>query len=70
MTFSELRKKDVICMGDGRVLGRVNDLQMDASTGQIRALIVPAGSCLSGFLHGRRTRRSSRGARSPASGTT
>ena len=52
MTFSELRKKDVICMGDGRVLGRVNDLQMDASTGRICALIVPAGSCLSGFLHG------------------
>ena len=43
MTFSELRKKDVICMGDGRVLGRVNDLQMDASTGRICALIVPAG---------------------------
>ena len=52
MTFSELRKKDVVCMGDGRVIGRVSDLQLDPSTGQIRALIVPAGSCLSSFLHG------------------
>lgn len=52
MTFSELRKKDVVCMGDGRVIGRVSDLQLDPSTGQIRALIVPAGSCFSTFLHG------------------
>ena len=54
MTFSELKKKDVICIGDGRVLGRAADLQLDAGTGQIRALIVPAGSCLSAVWHGER----------------
>ena len=52
MTFSELRKKDVICMGDGRVLGRVSDQEFDAATGHIRALYVPCGSCLSSMWHG------------------
>ncbi|MBE5799007.1 MAG: YlmC/YmxH family sporulation protein [Clostridiales bacterium] len=52
MTFSELRKKDVICIGDGRVLGRVADLEFDASVGQIRALIVPGGSGMTCFFHG------------------
>lgn len=51
MTFSELRKKDVICIGDGRVLGRVTDLELDAGTGRVLALIVPSGSCLSSLLH-------------------
>ena len=58
MTFSELRKKDVICIGDGRVLGRVADLEFDASTGQLRALIVPGGSCVSCFFHGDKTQSS------------
>lgn len=52
MTFSELKKKDVICMGDGRLLGRVSDLEFDASCGQIRALIVPSGAGLACFFHG------------------
>ena len=52
MTFSGLKKKDVVCMADGRVLGRVSDLELDSATGRSLALIVPAGSCLSGFLHG------------------
>ena len=52
MTFSELKKKDVICIGDGRLLGRVADLEFDATDGRIRVLIVPGGSGLSGFLHG------------------
>jgi len=52
LTFYELRKKDVICIGDGRVLGRTADLELDASTGQIRALIVPGGSGVSCFFHG------------------
>lgn len=50
MTFSQLRKKDVIGVSDGRLIGRVNDLEIDERTGQIRALIVPGGaSC---FFHG------------------
>ena len=52
MTFCELRKKDVICIGDGRLLGRVTDLEFDASSGQVRALIVPGGTGFSCFLHG------------------
>ena len=52
MTLSELRKKDVVCIGDGRVVGRVADVEFDAASGQIRALIVPCGSCLSSFWHG------------------
>lgn len=53
MTFSELRRKDVICIGDGRLLGRVSDLEFDASCGQIRALIVPSGG-MGCFFHGER----------------
>lgn len=52
MTFSELKKKDIICIGDGRLLGRAGDLQLDASTGQIRALIISSGSCVPCFFHG------------------
>ena len=54
MTFSELKKKDVICIGDGRLLGRIADLEFDAGDGRIRALIVPGAGGLSGFLHGDR----------------
>ena len=54
MTFGELRKKDVICMSDGRLLGRVTDLELDVSSGQVRALIVPGGAGLSCLLHGDR----------------
>ena len=58
MTFSELRKKDVICIGDGRVLGRVTDLELDASSGQIRALIVPGGTGMSCLFHGEKSQSS------------
>ena len=54
MTFCELRKKDVICIGDGRLLGRVTDLELDASSGHVRALIVPGGLGMSCLLHGDR----------------
>ena len=52
MTLCELRRKDVVCIGDGRVLGRVTDIEFDAACGQIRALIVPCGSCLGALWHG------------------
>lgn len=55
VTFSELRKKDVICIGDGRLLGRVADLQFDQQDGRIRALILPGAPGLSGLLHGEKS---------------
>ena len=54
MTFCELRKKDIICIGDGRLLGRASDLEFDAATGQVRALIVPGGTSVACFFHGDR----------------
>lgn len=50
MTFSELKKKDIICIGDGRLVGRACDLAIDPTSGQTLGLIVCAGSC--GFLRG------------------
>ena len=58
MTFLELRKKDVICIGDGRVLGRVTDLELDAASGQIRALIVPGSTGVSCLFHGDKSQAS------------
>ena len=52
MTFSDLKKKDVICVADGRLLGRVSDLVLDEKCGQIRALIVPAGTGFGCIFHG------------------
>ena len=52
MTLFELRRKDVVCIGDGRVLGRASDIEFDAASGHVRALIVPCGSCLSSLWHG------------------
>ena len=50
MTFSELKKKDIICIGAGRLVGRACDLAIDPASGQTLGLIVCAGSC--GFLRG------------------
>lgn len=52
MTFSQLRKKDVICIADGRLVGRVSDLELDERSGQIRALIVPGNAGPGCFFHG------------------
>ena len=52
VTLSELRKKDVVCIGDGRVLGRVADIEFDAGSGHVRALIIPGCSCLASLWHG------------------
>lgn len=52
MTYSEFKKKDIICIGDGRLMGRVSDLEIDPADGRIRALVV-AGSCgIGGIFHG------------------
>lgn len=50
MTFSELKKKDIICIGDGRLIGRASDLMMDPNSGQILALIVNEGGGFCGMF--------------------
>ena len=50
MTFSELKKKDIICIGDGRLIGRASDLMMDPNSGQILALIVNEGGWFCGMF--------------------
>ena len=52
MTLSQLRKKDVICVADGRLIGRVVDLELDERSGQIKALIVFGGQGC--FFHAER----------------
>ena len=52
MTFYELRKKDIINISDGRLIGRASDLEFDAVSGQLRALIVSCGTGIGCFFHG------------------
>ena len=52
MTFQELKKKDIICMADGRLLGRAVDLAFSPQDGRITALILSSGAGLSCFFHG------------------
>lgn len=56
MTFSELKKKDIICIGEGRLLGRACDLELDPSSGRITALIVCEGMGFTCFFHGEKSR--------------
>lgn len=51
MTYSELKKKDIICIGDGRLMGRVADLELDPMDGRIRALVTAAGCGIGGIFH-------------------
>lgn len=52
MTFCELRKKDIISIADGRLIGRASDLEFDEASGHLRALIVPCGTGFGCFFHG------------------
>lgn len=45
---SDLRRLDVINIGDGRRLGCVYDLDLDVETGEILALVLPGGGGLFG----------------------
>lgn len=44
MKFTQLQCKEVICIDDGRRLGFITDVQIDASEGKICAIVVP-GPC-------------------------
>ena len=50
MRLCELKQKEVINICDCRRLGYVGDVDFDACTGRILALIVPGPGCLWGFL--------------------
>ncbi len=47
LTFSELKKRDVINLADGRCLGRITDIKLSFPDGRLIGIIVP----------GRRVRR-------------
>ncbi|MDI6870261.1 MAG: YlmC/YmxH family sporulation protein [Bacillota bacterium] len=40
--ISDLRLREVINVTDGRRLGYIDDLELDATTGQVTAIILPA----------------------------
>lgn len=47
--ISDLQAKDVVNVGDGRVLGKIHDLDIDVRAGRIRALMVPGETRLFGW---------------------
>ena len=52
MRLAELRYKEIINVNDGHRLGFVSDLEFDAASGRVTALIVP-GPCRFFGLFGR-----------------
>ncbi len=54
MTFGDLKQKDVINLQNGQLLGRVSDLDLSDSGGQVTALIIPGGFSFAGMLRGER----------------
>jgi YlmC/YmxH family sporulation protein len=50
MRFCELREKDVVNVCDGRILGCIEDLEIDCCTGNILAVIVPVRGGLCNFF--------------------
>lgn len=52
MSLSELRTKDVVNTLDGKRLGKVMDIEFDAYTGQVQALVVPGDFRLADAIRG------------------
>jgi len=42
LSFSELKQKDIVCIGDGRKLGRIIDLVFSPS-GKVKGIVAPYG---------------------------
>ncbi|MDR3050763.1 MAG: YlmC/YmxH family sporulation protein [Oscillospiraceae bacterium] len=55
MSLSELRTKDVINLPDGRLLGKVIDLEFCAQDGCVEAIVVPGPFHVGQILKGERT---------------
>ncbi len=49
-TFSDLKEKEVIHVGDGERLGFVSDLEIDAVSGKVLSIRVPGGYRALGLL--------------------
>lgn len=47
---SELKQKEVININDGRRLGLVADVEINMETGNLEAIIIPAGGKFLGFF--------------------
>lgn len=50
VNFSDLRRKEVINLSDGVRLGCISDLEMDAVSGAVYAIIVPGPPRLFGLV--------------------
>lgn len=48
--LSALRERDIVCVADGRRLGTVGDLEIDAESGRVAALLLPGAARLFGLL--------------------
>ena len=70
MSLSELKEKDVVNIENGMRVGKVMDIEFDATTGCVEALVVPGGFDFLALLRGERGLSSSPGRRSAASETT
>ena len=47
---SELKQKEVINISDGRRLGLVSDMEINMETGNLEAIVIPAGGKFLGFF--------------------
>lgn len=47
---SELKQKEVINISDGRRLGLVGDVEINMETGNLEAIVIPAGGKFLGFF--------------------
>lgn len=52
MRISDLQSKDVVNVGDGKRLGTIGDLEIDADSGLVQALVIPSQSRFFGMVGG------------------
>lgn len=55
MSLSELKMKDVVNTLDGKKLGKIMDIEFDACTGQVEALVVPGEFKITDAIKGEKT---------------
>ncbi|MBQ9943300.1 MAG: YlmC/YmxH family sporulation protein [Clostridia bacterium] len=55
LSLSELRAKDVVNTLDGKRLGKVMDIEFNACTGQVEALVIPGEFRISDVIKGEKT---------------